>query len=191
MKISHSNSDLALILAAQDGSIADTKRALQDGANVNCTTVVDPYENVTPLMLASRNGHNRVVKVLIDADADVRKSTSCIVPGEPARETALHWAIAAGNVAGCKMLVNAGGGVDAKSTRGTPLSYAIDSGSTAIVRLLLASGASVNSVAGNDCRSPLEWAAESGRADIVKVLLQNGAKPKPNPRSKKTPLMLA
>src|SRR5688572_20921205 len=126
MKTSNSDADLALILAAQSGNVAETKRALRNGANVNCATVVDPYEDVTPLMLASRRNHNGVTKVLLNAGASVRKTTSCVIPDEPAKETALHWAIAAKNLIGCRILIRAGANVNAKSTRGTPLTYAIE-----------------------------------------------------------------
>jgi len=123
MKTSLSDADLGLILAAQNGRAAEAKQALRKGANVNCETVLDPYEKVTPLMLASQNCHNAVAAILLDAGADVRKATSCIIPDEPAKETALHWAARAGNVGGCKLLIQAGANVNAKSTRGTPLTY--------------------------------------------------------------------
>ena len=191
MKTSASQVDEKLISAAQSGNAAEGMHALREGANVNCETTIAPYEKVTPLMLASQNCHNAVARILLNAGADVRKATSCIIPDEPAKETALHWAARARSVGGCKLLVQAGANVNAKSTRGTPLTYAIEADSAAIVKLLLKSGAEVSSPSGKDQRSALEWAGESGFPDIVKTLLKHRAKPKPNPLSKKTPLMLA
>jgi ankyrin repeat protein len=187
----NAETDAALLVAAEGGDSGSVKRALSQGANVNCTTEREPCENVTPLMLASREGHADVVRVLLKAGADLERRTHCIVPGEPSRETALHWAIIGQHANTAKILLSAGSDVDANSTRGTPLSYAVEQEIFDIVKLLLAGGASPKRPSGVECRLPLSLAAERGNKHILRSLLRAGAKPQANKLSGKTPLMLA
>ena len=61
--------DVALLSAAYDGNIEVARQQLAEGADVN---VKDrDYRNETPLQYAAKEGHTKVVELLIDNGADV------------------------------------------------------------------------------------------------------------------------
>ena len=84
----------------------------------------------TPLMVASKNGHTKIVKLLLEKGADVN-----------AKMTALMLAAANGHTEIIKLLLEKGADVNAKNKYGsTALMFAAANGRTEIVQILLEKG---------------------------------------------------
>jgi ankyrin repeat protein len=122
-------------------------------------------ENSTGLHLASENGHKAVVRLLLEAKADVNVKDSH-------GETALYRAVRNGHAAVVKLLLEAKADINVKSDFGaTVLHWAAGEGHEAIVKLLLEAKANVN-VKNNFEATVLHWAAGNGHEAIVKLLLE-------------------
>ena len=126
----------------------------------------------TLLSYAAQNGHEAVVKLLLDiseVDADTKDNS---------RRTPLLYAAQNGNEAVVKLLLDTGK-VDANAkgdySGRTPLSYAAENGHEAVIKLLLDTG-KVDADAEDDYsrRTPLSYAAENGHEAVVKLLLDTG-----------------
>ena len=85
--------------------------------------------------------------------------------------TCLMAAAANGYLAICRLLLDKGAQVEAKSSGGTPLHYAAGKGYIEIVRLLCDRGADVEARCNGGWR-PLHWAAYKGRISVVKELVE-------------------
>lgn len=143
-------------------SIAEATLRAADDMNVK-----DNYWERTPLSFATGNGHDEVVKLLINTagvDVDSRDKSG---------RTPLSWAAGNGHDAVVKLLINAGG-VDVNSRDKhdrTPLFWAAVKRNEAVVKLLInAAGVDVNS---RDAHggTPLYWAATYSHEAIVKLLI--------------------
>jgi len=126
---------------------------------------------ITALMKASGNGHEKVVKLLLDKGADVNLQSKYA-------ETALMKASGNGHEKVVKVLLAKGAEVDQGegTSDGTALSQAFEEGHEEVVKLLLAKGADANlrDVIG---RTILMRAlsSEDVNEKMVKVLLAGGA----------------
>ena len=86
--------------------------------------------------------------------------------------TCLHTAVRYGHLAICRLLLDKGAQVEAKSSRGvTPLHFAAAEGHIVIVRLLCDHGADVEA-RGNRGWRPLHEAAWYGHISVVKELIE-------------------
>lgn len=105
-----------LIQAAKAGHLEDAKKALENGANVNCA---EKDSEVSPLICAAFSGNSDLVKLLLDKGADVKAKTAGGV-------TALMAAVVnANNVEIARLLIDKGAQVNAKSEAGvSPLKFA-------------------------------------------------------------------
>ena len=123
----------------------------------------------SPLYFAAVNGHDVVVKVLLDKGADVNQ-------GNNSGSSPLYHASNNGHVAVVKVLLDKGADVNQGNKEGSsPLYAAAFKGHEAVVTVLLDKGAAVNHQANLEGTSPLYIAAERGHETAVKVLLSNGA----------------
>ena len=131
----HGDGMTALHWAAENGSPELARLLLDAGAAVDPLTRLNDY---TPLHLAARSAHTRVVDALLAAGADVRARTSTGV-------TPLHLAAGAGDARSVEALLEGGAEVDVRETTWgqTPLMFAAAFDRVAAVEALLAAGADV------------------------------------------------
>jgi ankyrin repeat protein len=122
----------------------------------------------SPLRAASELGHEQVVRLLLDAGADINFDT-------PIHGSALNMAVSSEEVSIVSLLLKNGADVEAIwCNGGTPLIMAASKGHTEIVKLLLSRGATLSATDSYGW-TPLISAAAKGRTETVKLLLENGA----------------
>ncbi|MBA1273963.1 MULTISPECIES: ankyrin repeat domain-containing protein [Stutzerimonas] len=94
---------LTLIAAAKAGNVDEVRRLIQEGASVNQRSPVigSLDDDYTPLGISVREGHEEVVRVLLDAGADIRRTIGLM------RGTPVHEASYFGHAAILRMLVGA------------------------------------------------------------------------------------
>jgi hypothetical protein len=129
----------------------------------------DSYGRV-PLSWAAENGHEAVVKQLLEKGAELESKDSYY------GRTPLSWAAVNGHKAVVKQLLEKGAELESKDSYygRTPLSWAADRGHEAVVELLFEQGAELESKDSYYGRTPLSWAAERGHEAVVKLLLATG-----------------
>lgn len=153
-----------LVRAAKRGDVAEIRKLVAKGANVNAA---DSY-GFTALMFAVADAEGAVPDLLaaganVNAKDNVEGATALIIASHPEKIQVV------------KELVNHGANVNAMSKYGqTPLMTAAASCSVPLVRYLLQKGANVaeKNARGGTALIP---AVASGCADVAKVLLQAGA----------------
>lgn len=188
----------ALVNAAYHGRIALVRELLAEGADVEAR-----FQGNTPIIAAAMQAHADVIRLLIEAGADVdaagedgmsallwaaeEGSDDCVgllleagsrLDGrDQFGNSALQLAIRDGHAAIVTRLVQAGAGLDEPDDQGwTPLRHAAWAEEPEVVRRLLAAGAAVDG-AGPDGVTPLIEAARSGQGELVDLLLEAGADP--------------
>jgi len=160
------NKELFLIRAAEKNDILGVKMWLMAGANINAQEKL--YGN-TALVVASKYGYTEIVKLLLEAGADVNVKNKD-------GETALMKASYNGYTEIVKMLIDAGADVNIKDRYGTTaLMLASLYGYTEIVELLIKAGANVN-IKNSYGGTALRWASANGSTKIVELLKEAGAK---------------
>jgi ankyrin repeat protein len=156
---------LALMRAAKHGDAALARALVAAGAKLEAKT---RFEEWPALLVAASEGHEEVVRLLLDAGANVNAL----------KGRALSAAAGSGNPRVVEILV--AGGIDVKPEGKDALLTAVEAGSASVARALLAAGVDPN--AKNDYReSALIVAARKGHAEVVDLLL--GAKAKIDARS--------
>ena len=205
--------DNALIRAAEKGDTRAVREALKAGARIN-SYYIDGYavfgsdgSGYTALMSAGSGGHLAVVKLLIEAEADL--DAVCINPHAEG-QTALYMAVMDGKDGVVDLLVKAGARGDPRrirlghdlrraACRGFQLrdgegypnypGAAVGDGAPEIAEVLRR-GADINA-ADPAGYAPLMYAANLGLVENVKTLLAHGADATRRTRRGETALSLA
>jgi ankyrin repeat protein len=188
----------ALWVAASMGDVEEAMQLLADGAGVDEKGAL---LKCTPLMIATKRGHEETVLLLLEhgADASVIDFQHCTPLHDTPNEaiallllqhgadvsatdgsglTPLHKAALEGHAEVAKVLLEHGADVSARRGSGAmPLQDAIDCKNEAVVEVLLEHGADVNGTdtSAEDGWTMLHLAAFKGLAEVVKLLLQHGA----------------
>ena len=140
---------------------------IRAGARLNQTDTAGE----TPITVAARLGHARIVRILLDAgaNADARKA--------PLFATALYWAVTRGWTDIALLLIERGANVSIMTTeRDSPLLAATRHNHTDIALALIQAGARLNSVDRFGDTSLWNSIARGNRA-VVRALLRAGADP--------------
>lgn len=150
-----------LIIAAREGHFDIARFLLEQRARVRSVTAFGD----SALMLASLRGHLELVRLLVAHGAMVN----------PAGWTPLHYCAWSGQVQVCKLLLESGAVVNARSpNQSTPLMMAAREGHAGVLRLLLAAGA--DATLRNDADdTALSWALRYGKSEAAAVLRAAGA----------------
>ncbi len=145
--------------------ITEVRKLIEAGADVN---VINKY-GATPIYIASWKGFIDIVKLLLEARADVNKAIKGVTP--------LFIASQEGHNEVVKLLLEAKANVNkARISNGvTPLWKASWKGHTKVVKLLLEAGADVNK-ATTDGLNPLHIAFRSSNIEVVRILKEHEAK---------------
>ncbi|MFC1636823.1 CocE/NonD family hydrolase, partial [Planctomycetota bacterium] len=157
--------------AAADGDIVQVRMFISKGADVNAK---DEKRN-TPLCYAVKSGNMEIIKLLVEASADVNVGS----------RFPLSMAVEQNNLAMAEYLIAHGSNVNF-SERWTALNAASAS-TIEMVQLLIAKGADIN--AGQ--WTALHSAVERGHRDIAELLIQEGADVDSKDKSGATPLSYA
>ena len=139
---------------------------IESGADVNKAR----NNGVTPLFMAAEKGHGAILRVLIEADADVIKGKTMYDGATP-----LCIGAQKGHEAVVRALIEAGTDVNKTMDDGvTPLYIAAHNGHAAVVRALIELGADVIR-ATDDGATALFMAAQMGHEAVVRALIEVGA----------------
>ncbi|PQE11929.1 hypothetical protein CJF31_00000051 [Rutstroemia sp. NJR-2017a BVV2] len=165
--------------ASQNENLILVKLMLEKGANLELTN--RNYQGRTVLSLAVENGHNQIVRLLLEHGARLESR-------DEFDRTPLWWAIEGRRTTIARLLLEEG--ADPGCINGAheaPLLIAAERGHHEIVKLLLEKGAHPECMNKFD-QTPLFIAAKDGHYEIVKLLLENGALLEYNDIFGRTPL---
>jgi uncharacterized protein len=160
----------ALMIAAVGEQEAMVKFLLQEGANVNqgCDHPTNGRKGITPLLCAVELGLKELVRVLLEAKANVNQQDSNGL-------SPLIGAMRHQNNQIVNLLIQAGANVNQQDNKGwAPLMYASRLGLTEVVRILLGAGADLN-LASNLGSTALSIAIANKQDEITKELVFRGA----------------
>ena len=156
---------------SEEGNVEEVRKIISCGISPNFSA--DGF-GITPLIYASKHGHEDLVKLLLNmgADPNLANQRGC---------TPLHFAV--GNfgtvkfvVGTVKLLLEARADPDKADENGnTPLNCGTMFSRTESVKLLLEAGGEPKT-ANKKGETPLYWAAVHGHKGLVKFLIDRGAK---------------
>ncbi|KAK8009845.1 hypothetical protein PG990_008810 [Apiospora arundinis] len=156
----------ALVEAAVLGQAAEVLRLIKAGVDLSVKT--ERHWRDMPLFLAIKEGHTKVVEVLINKSGTVDMADKDNV-------TALSWAAKFGQLDIIRILCRHGADIDHMDNQGrTAISYAAELGQEKAARLLMDLGAYVE-VHDKESRTPLFFAAKECHMEIVDALLEKKA----------------
>ena len=205
-----------LMLAAQNGHNDVSMHLINHGADV-CK--IGGIFKRTALHHASRNGHLRVVELLLSkgVESDVEDKYSCtplILAAQNGhndvsmhlinhgadvskigvfrRSTLLRYASENGHLRVVELLLSKGAEIDVEDKYSrTPLMLAVKNGHNDVSMHLINHGADVSKIGVFRRSTLLRYASENGHSRVVELLLSKGAEIDAEDKNHRTPLMLA
>jgi len=156
--------DEDLLAAARKGDLAQVQALLGKGAKLEA---VSRY-NQTPLFFAARNGHEDVVRFLLEKGANPKVSDSFY------KMSLVAAAADKGNTGVVRMLLDAGAGDE-----GPVLAMAAGRGQMQMAEMVLARG----KLKPEDLSSALQAAQQRKQSEMIALLEKAGAKPPPKPEA--------
>jgi ankyrin repeat protein len=152
--------------AIDSGKVAEVLDAAKDGADLSS---VRPNGD-TPLMAAIDNGHEEIVKILLDQGCN--PDTRNLLNGE----TALIRAIRERNLALAAVILTAGADINGRNNEGeTALMIAVNQGDAEAVGFLVEKGCDVNASDSVSSETTATRAFRGNHMEILEVLLKKGA----------------
>ncbi|KAK3606708.1 hypothetical protein CHS0354_013869 [Potamilus streckersoni] len=172
-----------LFVGARDGRIWETRTLLSNWSN---STVIGEVLNhrssesgntVSPLLVAIINGHEDIVRVLLNIpEVNIELGGNILVENHPFENVRPLWcAVLFDRFSIMQLLVERGADIEgATESKSTPLRRACYDGNLKMVRYLVGQGANINSSNywGHTC---LMIAVYNGHVETLKYLLENGA----------------
>ncbi len=151
----------ALMKAVQKNDVPRVQTLIADGANVD---ELDPNGDA-PLVMAAYLGHTDIVRLLLEAGADV----TAVDPGMKA--TALHAAAYAGRTEAAALLIQHGIEINRQGPKNgyTALHDAIWENNIDTARVILEAGADLTLKSHNG-ETPLDFAKSKHRREIVAMI---------------------
>lgn len=150
-----------LVSAVKKNDLESARKLIERGADVNQT---DNRGN-SLLIVAAADGHGEMVKLLLDAGADLTAVDSSM------QATALHAAAYLGHPQVMQILVDYGIDLDAQGPYNgyTALHDAVWQNNVEGVRILKIAGANTN-IKGDNNKTPLDLAKSNGYQEIIEIL---------------------
>jgi hypothetical protein len=93
--------DGRLMRAAERGDIAEVRRALKKGANIDASVIRCDHNDMTPLMKAAQYGHTKICELLIENGANIEAV-------DDVGKTALIYAAWWNHLETCRLLIENG-----------------------------------------------------------------------------------
>ncbi|MBI5960936.1 MAG: ankyrin repeat domain-containing protein [Chloroflexi bacterium] len=151
----------ALMQAVKSNNVEQVKKLIADGVNIN---EPDASRDI-PLIMAAYKGHTEIVRLLLEAGADV----TALDPGMKA--TALHAAAYAGHADPARLLVEFHINIDQQGPYNgyTALHDAVWQNNIAVAEVLINAGANLN-IKSNSGETPLEFARTKKHTRIVELI---------------------
>ncbi|CEL08510.1 hypothetical protein ASPCAL11659 [Aspergillus calidoustus] len=132
----------------------------------------DTEPGLNPLVRAAREGHTRLVELILERMAATMESDE--IADILRAPYLMSEAISEGHAEVVKLLIAAGAPVTHESTgQSPPLSWAMYKNKSEIAKILLDSGASLD--INIDRGTPLWWAASHGYTEMARLILAHGA----------------
>ena len=142
------------------------------------------FDDATPLHIASKMGHAKVARLILERDADVTAQ-------DKDGSTPLHLASMRGQLKIAGMLIEHGANVTAQDKdRLTPLHLASTWGQLEVAGMLIEHGADIAAQDGNRS-TPLHLASQEGQLEVAGMLIERGADVTAQDKVGATPLHLA
>jgi ankyrin repeat protein len=147
--------------AVNNQDVAQVRQLIAQGVDVNETDA----KGDSPLIIAAYKGYTEIVKLLLEAGADV----GALDPGMKA--TALHAASYAGHAEAAKLLIEYGIDIDKQGPYNgyTALHDAVWQNNVDVARVLIDAGANLN-IKSNSGQTPLEFARSKGYKEIAAMI---------------------
>ncbi len=156
-----------ILEAVRDGNVVGLKKLLKSKIKLDFVN----NREMTPLMLASSDNNLEIVKILVEAGADINAKH------KETGKTPLMFAASLGYDEVCEYLLNQKDIlINAKDKEGkTALMHAVVSGRAEVVKLLIDKKANIHARTNTE-ESALSLAIKSARPEIIKILKENGAR---------------
>jgi ankyrin repeat protein len=168
--------------AAEQGNCDKIKKLIQQEKGIDINQA--DTNGYTPLYLAAKNGHTKVVELLLKHGADINKTNNYDT-------TPLLMAIINNRIDIVQLLLEHSADINqADKEDTTPLHWAAINDHTEAVQLLLKNGADINKADNYGC-TPLHWAAINGRTEAIQLLVKHGADTNKANKLGETPLAVA